>query len=177
MNTGFGADLRRARASSSSGLAGLVSVRMVATALYRLAHAVGARVPVLASMIKQLNHLLTGADIAWQASIGPGLALFHPTGVVIGPHVRIGANCAIQQGVTLGGRGGDDAKSEEFPTLGSDVSLGAGARVVGGVHVGDGAQIGANAVVVSDVPAHTVAVGVPAKVREVRNKALPEEDA
>lgn len=159
----FKQDLVRA-----GGLSRIVTVRMLATGLFRLSQAAGAKHPLLGTLVKQLNHLVTGADIAWQAQLGPGLALFHPTGVVVGEHVRAGVRCTIQQGVTLGGLGGGQANPDGFPVLGDDVFLGAGCRVIGPVSVGDGAKVGANAVVVKDVPPHAVAVGIPARNREAR---------
>ncbi|MDN5563788.1 MAG: hypothetical protein L0G49_08475 [Luteococcus sp.] len=161
-------DIIRAKGSSRGGAMSVLTVRMASTLLYRASHAAGQVHPLLGVALKQVNHMATGADIAWQADIGPGLALFHPTGVVIGPHVRIGSGCSLQQGITLGGKGGDNPAPSEFPVLGDGVSIGAGARVIGPVQVGDGAQVGANAVVTKDVPAGAVATGVPAraKVRE-----------
>lgn len=163
MLTNLRQDLARAKGSSRGGAMSVLTVRMASTVLYRASHAAGQVNPLLGVAVKQLNHLVTGADIAWQAEIGPGLALFHPTGVVIGPHVRIGANCSLQQGITLGGKGGDNPAPSEFPQLGDNVSIGAGARVIGPVTVGNGAQVGANAVVTKDVPDGAVATGVPAR--------------
>lgn len=147
------------------GLSGarLLTVRALATVACRLAAAAGRRSPWLGHALKQLNHLVTGADIAWQAEIGARLRLYHPTGVVIGPHVRIGSDCRIQQGVTLGGLGGDESLAADSPTLGDRVQLGAGCRVIGGVRLGDDVVVGANAVVVRDVPKGTTVVGVPAR--------------
>ena len=102
----------------------------------------------------------SGADIPLTCLIGGGLLLPHPNGVVIHPEARIGPNCLIFQQVTLGtvGSGG-------VPVVGGHVDIGAGARLLGPVVVGDHAVIGANAVVVHDVPAHHVAVGIPARCR------------
>jgi serine O-acetyltransferase len=142
----------------------LLTVKGLAGFLYRLAHAAGKKQAMLGLLIKQLNHVLTGADIAWQATIGPGLLLYHPTGVVIGPHVRAGARLEVQQGVTLGGEGGRAAGLGSSPVLGDDVTIGAGAKVLGSISIGDGAVIGANSVVLRSVPAGRTAVGVPARV-------------
>ena len=106
---------------------------------------------------------VSGADIPLNCQIGGGLLLPHPNGVVIHPAAVIGPNCLIFQQVTLGTRGGPDA-----PVLQGHVDVGAGAKLLGGIVVGEHAQIGANAVVVNDVPPHAVAVGIPATVREVR---------
>ena len=104
--------------------------------------------------------VVTGADIPLNCSLGGGLLLPHPNGVVIHPKAKIGPNCLIFQQVTIGTRG--DAG---VPVLGGHVDIGAGARLLGGIRVGDHAVIGANAVVLCDVPARGLAVGVPAVVR------------
>lgn len=145
----------------------LVTVRAIATVLFRLSQTCGARFSLLGYVVKQLNHLLTGADLAWQASVGPGLRLYHPTGVVLGPDVVAGAGCVLQQGVTLGSvreRGRMADGRLDSPVLGDDVTVGAGARVLGPISVGDRSIVGANAVVLADVPADHLAVGVPARV-------------
>ncbi|MGO2516458.1 MAG: serine O-acetyltransferase [Corynebacterium variabile] len=156
-------------------LAQVATVRGVATLLLRIEQAVGAKLPPVASVNKQFNHLLTGADIAWQASIGPGLTLFHPTGVVIGPFVTIGDDAQIQQGVTLGGPGFDIAKGEYAPSpvLGNRVRLGAGAKITGPLTLGDDVTVGTNSVVTKNVADHTTVVGVPARPVESRK---PEDD-
>jgi serine O-acetyltransferase len=102
---------------------------------------------------------VSGADIPLNCQIGGGLLLPHPNGVVIHPAAHIGPNCLIFQQVTLGTRGGGGA-----PVLKGHVDIGAGAKLLGAVSVGEHATIGANAVVLTDVPAHGVAVGVPAVV-------------
>ncbi len=104
--------------------------------------------------------VVTGADIPWNCTIGGGLALPHPNGVVIHPEARIGPNCCFFQQVTVGVGG----PVPGVPTIGGQVDIGAGARVLGGVRIGDYARIGANAVVLCDVPAGRTAVGVPARV-------------
>jgi serine O-acetyltransferase len=145
----------------------LLTVRAIATILFRLSQACGGRAPLVAYAIKQVNHVLTGADLAWQAVVGPGLTLHHPTGVVIGPDVVVGARCVVQQGVTLGAareRGRIVDGRVDSPVLGDGVELGAGARVLGPISVGDGSVVGANAVVLDDVPPGHLAVGVPARV-------------
>lgn len=149
----------------SKSLVKLLTVRGAAVFLFRLSQFVGAKVSMLGFIVKQVNHILTGADLAWQARIGAGLCLYHPTGVVIGPGVSIGERCRIQQGVTLGGMGGPDGNlpAAESPRLGNDVSIGTGACILGPVHVGSGVTVGANAVVVRDVADHETVVGVPAR--------------
>lgn len=139
----------------------MIIVRHMATFMFRLSQYLGVRWAPLGYLIKQLNHILTGADLAWQASVGAGLVLHHPTGVVWGPDVTVGARCRVQQGVTIGGRGGGAADGS--PAIGDDVILGAGARVLGPIHVGDRVLVGANAVVVRDARSGATLVGVPAR--------------
>lgn len=141
------------------------TVRFAAVALFRLSQAAGAHVGLLGSLLKQLNHVLTGCDIAYQARIGPGLVLYHPTGVVVGPDCRIGARAKLMQGVTIGSDAvvvGDDAGGS--PTIGDDVFVGPGAAVVGGIALGDRVRVGANAVVLSSFGSDVVLVGAPARV-------------
>ena len=102
--------------------------------------------------------LVTGADVPLNAKLGGGLVLPHPNGVVIHPAATIGPNCMIFQQVTLG------AVRGRVPTIGGHVDIGAGAKLLGGVRVGDHARIGANAVVLCDVPGGVTAVGVTAMV-------------
>ncbi len=106
--------------------------------------------------------VLTGVDIHPEARIGPGLFIDHATGVVIGQTAEIGADVTIYQGVTLGGTSLERGK--RHPTVGDRVVIGAGAKVLGPVTVGDDSRIGANAVVVRDVPRDSVVVGVPGQV-------------
>lgn len=106
-----------------------------------------------------------GCFVQFDAEIGPGLRLPHPTGIVIGQGVRIGANCTIYQQVTLGGARLGDWKAGRYPTLGNNVVLFAGAKLLGEIEVGDGAVVGANAVVTKDVPPRHVAKGIPAVSR------------
>jgi len=113
---------------------------------------------------------VAGADIPLNTErIGGGLLIPHPQGVVIHPEVEIGPNCLLLQQVTLG-----TGPKPGVPKLGGHVDVGAGAKILGGVVIGDHAVIGANAVVISDVPAHALAVGVPAVVKPRRREsALP----
>lgn len=166
----FRADAAAARGhgepTASDLLQQLLTIRGLAVNLHRLAHRFGSLNPMLGTLLKQLNHLLTGSDIAWQARIGEGLVLYHPTGVVVGPSVSIGTNCIIQQGVTLGGGGlpVDNYSGVLAPQIGDYVFLGAGCRVLGGIAIHSRASIGANAVVLTDVPEGRTAVGVPARL-------------
>lgn len=100
---------------------------------------------------------VTGADIPVDCRIAGGLLIPHPNGIVIHPHVQIGANCLIFQQVTLGHVDGG------VPSIGVRVDIGAGAKVLGPVRIGDGARIGANAVVLTDIRPGRTAIGVPAR--------------
>ncbi len=134
---------------------------------YRLAHAMWNESPLLrlpARLFSQLVRAITGIEIHPGAQIGPRLFIDHGMGVVIGETAVIGADCMLYHGVTLGGT--SLKKEKRHPTLGNDVVVGAGAKILGPINIGDGARIGANAVVVRDVPAHATAVGVPAQNRE-----------
>lgn len=120
----------------------------------------------LARMVSHLSRMLTGIEIHPGATIGRRVFIDHGFGVVIGETSEIGDDCTIYQGVTLGGtRLYKGAK--RHPTLGKGVVVGAGAQVLGGFTVGDGARIGSNAVVVKPVPAGATAVGNPARIIEV----------
>lgn len=133
---------------------------------HRLAHRLWtAHFYWLGRFISHLSRMLTGIEIHPGAKIGHRVFIDHGSGVVIGETAEIGDDCTIYQGVTLGGtRLYKGAK--RHPTLGKGVVVGAGAQVLGGFVVGDGARIGSNAVVVKPVPAHATAVGNPARVIE-----------
>ena len=130
---------------------------------YRIAHRLHLRgCRTAARVISQTAKLLTGIEIHPGAKIGRGLFIDHGSGVVIGETAEIGDNCTLYQGVTLGGTGKDVGK--RHPTLGNNVMVGAGAKILGPFKVGDNAKIAANAVVLSEVPADSTAVGIPARV-------------
>jgi serine O-acetyltransferase len=105
-----------------------------------------------------------GCYLSPHAQIAPGLSLPHPTGIVIGEGVVIGPDCTIYQQVTVGGRRAGDQARRAYPRLANDVLVFAGAKIMGEIEIGRGAIIGANAVVLQDVPAGCTAVGVPARV-------------
>lgn len=130
---------------------------------YRVAHILHTHGHVLsARVISQSAKFLTGIEIHPGAKIGKGLFIDHGSGVVIGETAEIGDNCTLYQGVTLGGTGKDVGK--RHPTLGNNVMIGAGAKVLGPFRIGDNSKIAANAVVLSEVPPDSTAVGIPAKV-------------
>lgn len=118
---------------------------------------------VLMRKLARARHLLwsivTQSDISPEARLGRKLMLPHPNGIVIHEEAVIGDECMIMQQVTVGMIG-----EGEVPTIGNKVYIGAGAKIIGKVHVGDGARIGANAVVTGDVPPHCTAVGIPARL-------------
>ncbi|BDE14994.1 MULTISPECIES: serine O-acetyltransferase [Mycobacterium] len=120
----------------------------------------GAR--LLARTLAELTRILTGVEIHPGATLGPGLFIDHATGVVIGETAEIGEDVTIFHGVTLGGTGRDRGK--RHPTIGDRVVIGAGAKVLGAIKIGDDSRIGANSVVVKEVPASSVVVGVPGQV-------------
>jgi serine O-acetyltransferase len=118
--------------------------------------------PFIARWISQRARHKTGIEIHPGATIGKGLFIDHGMGVVIGETTEIGDNCTLYQGVTLGGTGKDHGK--RHPTLGNNVLVGAGAKVLGPFKVGDNARVAAGAVVLDEVPPDSTAVGVPARI-------------
>ena len=138
-----------------SGVHALLAYR-VSHKLYVSKHYFSAR------LVSQIARNMTGIEIHPGATIGKGLFIDHGTGVVIGETTEIGDNCTIYQGVTLGGTGKDIGK--RHPTLGNNVLVGAGAKVLGPFYIGDNSKIAANAVVLKEIPENSTAVGMPAKV-------------
>ena len=133
--------------------------------VHRLAHNLWrVRLRWLARLISHLGRFLTGIEIHPGAQIGRRFFIDHGMGVVIGETAEVGNDCTIYHGVTLGGTSWN--KGKRHPTLGSGVVLGAGAKVLGPITVGDGARIGSNAVVVKDVPPGATAIGIPARIVE-----------
>lgn len=116
----------------------------------------------------------TGIEIHPDATIGKRLFIDHGTGVVIGETTEIGDDCTIYQGVTLGGTGKD--KGKRHPTLGNHVMVGAGAKVLGPIHIGNHVRIAAGAVVLNDIPDHCTAVGVPARVVRCNGEKVQKEE-
>ena len=124
----------------------------------------------IARFISQHSRHTTGIEIHPGATIGKGLFIDHGMGVVIGETTEIGENCTLYQGVTLGGTGKDTGK--RHPTLGNNVLVGCGARVLGPFKVGDNARIAAGAVVLNEIPPDSTAVGVPAQVVKMHGERI-----
>ena len=124
----------------------------------------------IARMISQYARKKTGIEIHPGAKIGKGLFIDHGMGVVIGETAVVGDNCLLYQGVTLGGTGKD--KGKRHPTLGNNVLVGSGAKVLGPFRVGNNVKIAANAVVLSEIPDNCTAVGVPAKIVRMNGKRV-----
>lgn len=146
----------------------VLSPELQLVASYRLYHALqasGLRWPAYALYLASKHHF--GCDVAPDAQIGPGLRVAHCQDIVVGPDVRMGAECVVFNGVTLGNRRLTQA-GWGMPQVGNHVMLGTGAKLLGAIEVGDGALIGANAVVLTDVPPRGRAVGNPARVLAAR---------
>lgn len=134
-----------------------------AVLLHRVAHKLHQnKCYVTARIISQLGKFFTGIEIHPGATIGKGLFIDHGTGVVIGETAEIGDNCILYQGVTLGGTG--KGKGKRHPTLGNNVMVGCGAKVLGPFKIGDNVKIAANSVVLHEIPENCTAVGAPARV-------------
>jgi serine O-acetyltransferase len=175
-------DIRTARdrdpAARATGaleiLAGWGGVQAILS--HRFAHALhAAGVPILPIAIAYATRAVTGVEIHPGARIGPGIFIDHGSGVVIGETTEIGSGVTIYQGVTLGGTGLQPGK--RHPTVGDNVTIGSGAKLLGPIEVGSRAKIGANTVVVSDVPPNSTVVGNPGHVVKVDGRRADGPDA
>jgi len=143
---------------------------------HRVAHALlEAGVPLVPRAIAYLTRAVTGIEIHPAAQIGPQLFIDHGAGVVIGETAEIGRRVTLYQGVTLGGTGFQRGK--RHPTLGDNVTVGSGAKLLGPITVGDGAKVGANTVVVEDVPRGSTVVGNPGHPVRVEGRRVEGPDA
>jgi serine O-acetyltransferase len=134
-----------------------------ALAFHRFGHAMwrrGWKIP--ARFLSHVSRFFTGIEIHPAAKLGPGLFIDHGMGVVIGETAEVGENVTLLQGVTLGGT--SLKREKRHPTLGNNVVVGAGAKIIGAFKIGDGSRIGAGSVVVREVPTNSVVVGVPGRV-------------
>lgn len=139
---------------------------------YRFGHWLwGAGLKWLARLVSMLSRWLTGVEIHPAARIGRRFFIDHGMGIVIGETAEIGDDCTLYHGVTLGGTTWE--KGKRHPTLGNNVIIGAGAKILGPLHVGDGARIGSNAVVTKDVPPGATMIGVPA--HQARRRSADEQ--
>lgn len=136
-----------------------------AVMLYRLGRWCWLRkIPMLPGLSQRLMHHLCHCWIGVGADIGPGFLIAHVGGLVIGGQTRIGANCDVRRNVTFGGNFSKQREGRTQPWVGANVSFGAGASVLGPVRVGSGAIVGANSVVIRDVPENVIVLGVPAEI-------------
>jgi serine O-acetyltransferase len=143
---------------------------------HRTAHALDAAgVPLLPRLISMVTRMLTGIEIHPAAQIGSGLFIDHGTGVVIGETADIGNDVTLYQGVTLGGTG--FATGKRHPTVQDNVTIGSGAKLLGPITIGHGAKIGANSVVITDVPPHSTVVGNPGHPVRVEGRRPEGPDA
>jgi len=154
-------------AASSAWQVALLYSGLHAIWAYRLAHGLHRHgFKFLARFVSQAAKFMTGVEIHPAAKIGRRFFIDHGEGVVIGETAEIGDDCLLYQGVTLGGTGKQSGK--RHPTLGNRVVVGSGAKVLGGISIGDDTRVGANSVVLHDVPAASTVVGIPGRV--VRRK-------
>jgi serine O-acetyltransferase len=143
---------------------------------HRVAHALhDARVPLVPRVIAYTARALTGVEIHPAANVGDGLFIDHGMGVVIGETADVGNDVTLYQGVTLGGTG--FATGKRHPTVGDNVTIGSGAKLLGPIEVGHGAKVGANSVVITDVPPNSTVVGNPGHVVRVDGKRPEGPDA
>jgi serine O-acetyltransferase len=143
---------------------------------HRVAHALlAARVPVLPRALAYLSRSVTGIEIHPAARVGKGLFIDHGMGVVIGETAQLGDNVTVYQGVTLGGTG--FATGKRHPTVQDNVTIGSGAKLLGPITIGHGAKIGANAVVIHDVPPNSTVVGNPGHPVRVEGRRPEGPDA
>jgi serine O-acetyltransferase len=143
---------------------------------HRICHALHhARVPLLPRVLSNVTRVLTGIEIHPAATIGRGLFIDHGSGVVIGETAEIGDHVTMYQGVTLGGTG--FARGKRHPTVGDEVMIGAGSKLLGPIDVGAGSKIGANSVVIHDVPPNSTVVGNPGHPVRVEGRKPSGPDA
>ncbi len=168
-------DIRAYRRNDPAARSGLEVVLLYnglhATFFYRIAHWLYIHhLRLLARWISQVTKMFTGIEIHPAAKIGRRLVIDHGTGIVIGATAEIGDDCLLYQGVTLGGTGKDVGK--RHPTLGNNIMVGCGAKILGPFKVGDNARIAANSVVLREVPPNATVVGVPGRIVRISGEKL-----
>ena len=155
-----------------------------ALSMHRISHKLWQyKLPFLPRLLSQITRFLTGVEIHPGARIGAGVFIDHGMGVVIGETSEIGDRCLLYQGVTLGGTGKETGK--RHPTLAANVVVGAGAKVLGDIHIGTNTRIGAGSVVVKNVEANSTVVGIPGRIvhqsgvaiNPLAHSALPDTEA
>lgn len=165
----FRTDLKRYRDLEKRGIYIFFEQGIWAIAVYRFGRwARNIRIPVVSLLLKltafllfKLAEILTGISLPASAQIGKGFYVGHFGGIIFHSDTKIGENCSVGPGVLIGTTG---AGNKGVPVIGDNVYIGVGAKVLGGIRVGDGAKIGANAVVLTDVPDGATAVGIPARI-------------
>lgn len=142
-----------------------------AIVIHRLSHFLYTlRIPFIPRLLSQIMRFLTGIEIHPGAQIGAGFFIDHGMGVVIGETTIVGKNVTLYQGVTLGGTGLD--RSKRHPTLGDNIVVGTGAKVLGNIKLGNHVKVGAGSVVIHSVPDHCTVVGVPAEIVKKEGKSV-----
>ena len=170
----FNAALSMDPAATSKLEVALTYAGFHALLFYRLAHwLVKRRIPFIPRALSQFARFITGIEIHPGATIGSGLFIDHGMGVVVGETTEIGDNVTLFQGVTLGGTG--KQRGKRHPTIGSHVVVGAGAKVLGPITIGDYVKIGANSVVLQDVPDHSTVVGIPGRIVRIKDERVADE--
>lgn len=129
----------------------------------------------VAKVIRNVNYFFTGADFCVGFTAGPGLRIEHPNGIVAGAGARVGSHCTLLQQVTLGEKYADGSGGHGYPTLGDYCVVGAGAKVLGAVTLGNEVVVGANSVAIKDAPSKSILVGVPAHVLTRRSASSGDE--
>lgn len=138
---------------------------------YRISHKLYTmKMFFIARVISQIARGITGIEIHPGAEIGRGFFIDHGMGVVVGETTIIGDNVTLYHGVTLGGTGKD--KGKRHPTIGNNVVIGAGAKILGPIYIGDNSKIGANTVVLKDIPNDATVVGIPGKIVRISNEKI-----
>ncbi|MGC8529488.1 MAG: serine O-acetyltransferase [Leptospirillia bacterium] len=170
----FGAVFERDPAARSRWAVLLTYPGFHAVVLYRIAHALYRRRRTLsARLLSLLARFLTGVEIHPAATIGSGFFIDHGMGVVIGETTIIGEDVTLYQGVSLGGTGKEKGQ-KRHPTLGNHVLVGAGAKILGNITIGEGVRVGSNAVVLRSIPPHSTVVGIPGRVVRSKEPGYPE---